>query len=205
MSISETEKPRPRGRPEMAPALKQEMQTRIASIAEALFHEDGYSNVSMRKIAKEIGCTPMTLYGYYDGKIDILRTLWAGVFEKLFDRLEALPKGDHAQTYLEELGVSYTDYWLKHKDDYRLVFMAEGVTQPDVSLFLDNPDIITRYNLFADAILDLEPSMDEGQLKSKLDFLISALHGIAHNHVTMSGYDWSPPQTQIHYAIAGIL
>lgn len=198
-------KPAGRGRPEMPPAQREQMKLRISEIAKALFQEQGYAKVSLRRIAKEIGCTPMTIYGYYPSKFDILRTLWGDVFKALFDHLESLPHDDNPQMRLQTLCAAYVNFWIKNPDYYRLVFMAEGVTQPDVSLFLDNPDIVTQYTLFLEAIQDLEPQGDGVDTKPKLDFLISAMHGIAHNKITLSGYQWASCEAQIGYAIKGIL
>ena len=193
-----------RGRPVKSLAQRQEMKTQISEIAKTLFQQEGYAKVSMRRIAKEMGCTPMTLYGYYDGKIDILRTLWGGVFKELFDHLGAIRFEKNPKAYLQTLCVTYVNYWINNPDYYRLVFMAEGVTQPDVSVFLDNPDIVIQYTLFLDAIQNLESEKQIADSKIQLDFLISAMHGIAHNKVTLSSYDWSSPEDQIQYIIKGI-
>lgn len=189
----------------MATAQREQMKRRISDAAKTLFQEEGYAKISLRRIAKEIGCTPMTIYGYYPSKIDILRTLWGDVFKDLFDHLEGLPKQGASQTYLERLCAAYVSYWIDHPERYRLVFMAEGVTQPDVSLFLDNPDIVKRYSLFLMAIQAVEVLGDGAETRLKLDFLLSVLHGIAHNKITMSAYPWSSPEDQLKYAIKGIL
>ncbi|MGB0907389.1 MAG: TetR/AcrR family transcriptional regulator [Maricaulaceae bacterium] len=198
-----------RGRPEMSPAQRQDMKTRISEVAKTLFQQEGYAKVSIRRIAKEIGCTPMTLYGYYESKIDILRTLWGDVFRDVFNRLEAInmaaDKDTDPQAHLQNLCQAYVDYWITHPEYYRLVFMAEGVTQPDVSLFIDNPDIVTKYGLFLEAIHNLERKAQTADPKTKLDVLISAMHGIVHNKITLSGYEWSPPENQIRYVIKGML
>jgi len=87
---------------------------------------------------------------------------------------------------------AYVGHWLAHTDHYRLVFIAEGVTQPDVSLFLDNPDVVDRFQVFANAIADANTEeLPIEQVKPKLDALICFLHGIAHNLITISGYPWS--------------
>lgn len=177
-----------------------EMAARISVVAETLFTRDGFAKVSMRRIAKEIGCTPMALYGYYDSKLDILQSLWGGVFELLFAGLEALPATDDAATDLAALCTAYVEFWLARPDYYRLVFMAEGVTQPEVSLFLDQPDIIAKYSLFQTAIARLCPEKD---IKLKFDIVMSMLHGIAHNKITISGYGWASPEDQVSVLVRG--
>lgn len=197
---------RRRGRPALSDAEKQVMKDKIAKTAQRLFQAQGYGEVSMRKIAKEIGCTPMALYSYYDRKIDILRTLWGAVFEDLFANLETLKQRQDPAETLTALATGYVHYWLDHADEYRLVFMADGVSQPEVSVFLDQPDITHRYALFADAIMKASKATPtEAQTKLKLDLLICVLHGIAHNHITISGYPWSPPEDMVRAALGGLL
>lgn len=181
------------------------MQRRISEAAMGLFQQEGYAKISMRRIAKEIGCTPMTLYGYYDGKIDILKTLWGGVFDELFMVLKMINTDTDPELYLQNLCVAYVDFWMERPDSYRLVFMAEGVTQPDVSAFLDSPDSLARFELLLSAVQRLDGQAMQFDLKAKTDFLISVLHGIAHNAITISGYEWASPEVQIRYAIKGIL
>ena len=103
-----------RGRPEKSPAQRQEMKSQISEIAKTLFQQEGYAKVSMRRIAKEMDCTPMTIYGYYDGKIDILRTLWGGVFKELFTGLRAINKNPDPRIYLKTLCVAYVKLSLIH-------------------------------------------------------------------------------------------
>ncbi|MEP3891318.1 MAG: TetR/AcrR family transcriptional regulator [Hellea sp.] len=204
MPKSLTPKPAGRGRPEMSSAQREEMKLRISQAAKALFQEQGYAKISLRRIAKEIGCTPMTIYGYYPSKFDILRTLWGDVFKTLFDHLNSIENDGNPQTRLQSLCAAYVNFWINNPDYYRLVFMAEGVTQPDVSLFLDNPEIVAKYTLFLQALHHLQPQNEGQDAKAKLDFLLSAMHGVAHNKITISGYDWSSCDAQIGYAIKGI-
>ena len=194
-----------RGRPAISDEKKRLMREEIAACAQRLFQAEGYGQVSMRRIASEIGCSPMTLYKYYDAKIDILRTLWADVFSVVFDELDALAATEMTpHDRLATLSSAYVTYWLDHTEHYRLVFMAEGVTQPDVSLFMDDPGIILRYRLLADAILAANLDASPEALKQKLDALLCFLHGIAHNLITVSGYSWSSVDDLIGIALSGI-
>ena len=77
-----------RGRPTLTPDQIGVMRAHIASCALDLFHREGFAGISMRRLASEAGCTPMTLYKYFANKFDILRMLWNDVFSELFDRLD---------------------------------------------------------------------------------------------------------------------
>jgi len=179
------------------------MRKDIAEIAKRLFQEEGYAKISIRRIAGEMGCSPMTLYKYYPAKIDILQTLWADVFNDLFDKLEALPRTDDSHLY--DLGIAYVRYWLENTEYYRLVFISDGVTQSDVSVFLDSPSLVQRFTIFGQA---LSSSYSEGliidELKEKLDAFICFLNGIAHNLITISGYEWSAPDKMVALAVSAV-
>ena len=196
-----------RGRPAVSLDQRRAMQKQIADAAKRLFATEGYSQVSIRRIAAEIGYAPMTLYKYYDAKIDILRTLWSGVFEDAFAHVEASAEtAPDPKTKLTQISRAYVEYWLDHPEHYRLVFMAEGVTQPDVSLFVDNADIAQRFQVFASAILEAhDGKIDAARVKQKLDALLCFLHGIAHNRITISGYPWTDIENLIAAAVQGVL
>ncbi len=204
--MSETnDPPPPRGRPPITDAHRLEMRTQIADAAKQLFQLEGYGQVSIRRIAGMVGCSPMTLYTYYDAKIDILRALWSDVFKDVFDRLDAL-NVLAGRAGLQTLASAYLAYWLEHSEHYRLVFMAEGVTQPDVNLFLDDPDLVQRFQIFAVAIAEACPNeISDADMKLKLDALMCFLHGIAHNLITISGYPWSKAPQLVEIAIEGVL
>ncbi len=200
-------KQRKRGRPSISADKRRQMRKKIASSTQHLFQTEGYRQISMRRIASEVGCSPMTLYKYYDAKIDILHTLWADVFNTVFDDLDTIHISQaSARERLTLLATAYVDYWLNHTEHYRLVFMAEGVTQPDVSLFIESPDISARYEVFAVAIMQaISSEISQDLLKKKLDAMICFLHGIAHNLITISGYDWPSTDYLIEAAIGGVL
>ena len=203
MENTNTEKAIAPGRPVVSASKRERMRREIADIAKRLFQKDGYAKISIRRIASEMGCSPMTLYKYYPSKVDILRTLWADVFNDLFDQLEALPQTGERQ--LHDLGIAYVRYWLDHTEYYRLVFISDGVTQSDVSVFLESPTLVQRFSIFNQAFsssCDKNVQLDETKLK--LDAYICFLNGIAHNLITISGYQWSDPDPMVEMAVKAV-
>lgn len=195
-----------RGRPALSEAELAAVRQRIAEAAEELFQRDGYATVSIRKIAKAVGFTPMAIYRYYAGKLEILQTLWGGVFESAFAAVAAVGPQPDAAARLVAIATAYVTYWLDHPDHYRLVFMAEGVTQPDVSVFLGNPEIVARFGVFAEALTRAVPrELTAAQRKAKIDLLLCLLHGIAHNHITISGYAWTRPADLVRDGVRGLV
>ncbi len=183
------------------------MREKIATSTQFLFQTEGYRQISMRRIAGEVGCSPMTLYKYYDAKIDILHTLWSDVFEIIFNRLDSLELANKSpREQLVSLASTYVSYWLENPEHYRLVFMTEGVNQPDVSAFIANPKIVARYEVFLLAIVNASPDeLTHDELRQKLDAMMCFVNGIAHNLITISQHDWPPLDYLIDVAMRGVV
>ena len=183
------------------------MRRHISDCALRLFHEHGYDSVSMRSLAKEAGCTVMTIYRYFDRKIDILRALWAEVFNILFDRLDAgAAEESDPRKRLGRLAFEYVDFWLSHREHYFLVFMSSGITQSDVSVFVEDDEIVDRFGIFQATIeRAAAPGTSEADVGLKTQFLLCALNGIAHNLITISGYGWAEPKSLVDAAVRGTL
>ncbi|VTQ03121.1 TetR/AcrR family transcriptional regulator [Sphingobacterium daejeonense] len=65
---------------------KEDLRTLILEAAKKLFVQEGYEATSIRKIAKEIGFSPTTIYLYYKDKSDIVYALHQVGFGILRDR-----------------------------------------------------------------------------------------------------------------------
>ena len=173
-------------------------------MAERLFRTEGFAAVSMRRLAQEAGCAPMTLYAYFESKADILGLIWEGFLTGLFDDLDSRAREISApRARLAAISRAYVSYWLVHPDRYRMVFMTEGVTQAQVGAFVGGGDILDRYQLFADtlAAAGVAPS----RLKFANDALLSALIGVAHNQITVAAYAWAPGEELAEMLAGAIL
>src|ERR1017187_1579699 len=103
-------------------ALKRE----ILNAARDLFAQDGYENVSMRRIAEKIDYSPTTVYLHFVDKADLLFHICEQTFAKLVaqgDKLVA-QKIDPL-TKLKMFGRAYIEFGLKHPDYYKLTFMVQ--------------------------------------------------------------------------------
>ena len=198
---------RTRGRPARSDRQIAETRARISRCALKLFEEEGYAAVSMRRLAKEAGCTVMTVYTYYDRKIDILRALWSQVFEELFDRLDRTAAQERdAVARLHAVALGYVDFWLQRRDSYFLVFMSSGVTQSDVSVFVGDEAVLARFEVLRASLADaLGDGLDDAALTLKSEMLLCALNGVAHNLITISAFPWSTPEALVGEAVAGLL
>ncbi|NWH08743.1 MAG: TetR/AcrR family transcriptional regulator [Alphaproteobacteria bacterium] len=172
-----------------------------------LFQEEGYAGISMRRLAQESGCTVMTLYKYYARKIDVLRDLWGQVFAELFDELErTASRKQTAHERLQAIALGYVAFWLARRDRYFMVFMSSGVSQSDVSVFVQDDRVLSRFGLFRQTLAKvLGGQADEAELTLKSELLLCALNGIAHNLITISAYPWPDPKRLVQAAVAGVI
>jgi AcrR family transcriptional regulator len=201
------DQPRARGRPVRSKLHVEDMQARIAQHALKLFLQEGYEAISMRRLAEAVGCTVKTIYQYYGRKIDILRHLWARVFENLFDSLDQIAKINLSPIErIQAIALGYVGFWLEHRDHYFMVFMSSNVNQTDVSIFVQDDALLARFGVFQRGIAEASADVpSEADLKVKSELLLCALNGIAHNLITISAFPWSSPQTLVRVAVHSVV
>lgn len=178
------------GRPPRSEKDINAMRSKIAEVAQTLFREEGFDAVSIRRLAKEVGCAPMTIYAHFDTKTDILRYMWSDVLEVLFDGIDHKLKDlVIPETRLKIATQTFVEYWLQHQNEFRLIFMSNDVSRDDVDTFLKDSATRKRFQFFAELIEKTTPS--GSNTKTKTDLLIASMIGIALCHITIRNYPWS--------------
>ena len=109
--------------------LKHELREEILEAARTLFVKDGYASVSMRRIADRVGCSPGTLYLYFQDKDSILSAICAETFAKLDKHMEAIANDEsNPLERLRRAGRTYAQFGLSHAEHYFLTFAIAGQT-----------------------------------------------------------------------------
>ena len=192
------------GRPVRSKSDIMEFQSKIARNALALYRAEGFGAVSMRRLAKEVGCAPMTIYAHFEGKTDILRYLWADVLADMSDEIQGKLKSVVAPAErLQTAAQTFVSYWIDHPDHFRLVFMSNDVTRSDVSTFISNEQTLVHFKMFSDLIQDVLPNDDS--VKVRTDALISGMIGIALCINTIRDYPWTSVTLMTDSLLAGII
>jgi len=104
---------------------KEDLRTVILEAAKKLFVQEGYEATSIRKIAKEIGFSPTTIYLYYKDKGDIVYTLHQVGFGILKERFFPLMSVDNPFERLKALGKVYIQFALSNPEYYQVMFMMK--------------------------------------------------------------------------------
>ena len=114
---------------------KEQLQQQILSAARELFVNEGYENVSMRKIANKIEYSPTTIYLYFKDKADLLDSVCKETLLNLLNTLEQLKRDiiDPVEA-LRKSGKAYVEFGLEYPQDYKLTFVIRPQFQKDLGL-----------------------------------------------------------------------
>jgi AcrR family transcriptional regulator len=178
------------GRPPRSETDILEYRSKIARHALAIYRAEGFGAVSIRRLAKEVGCAPMTIYAHFEGKTDILRYIWADVLTDMSGEIQKklssiVPPAERLQIAAQ----TFVSYWIDHPDHFRLVFMSNDVTRADVSRFIIDDRTLAHFRMFSDLVEVLLP--DDSNVKARTDTLISGMIGIALCTNTIRDHPWA--------------
>lgn len=105
---------------------------RVCEAATQLFIEHGPQNVTMRQIAKALGVSPMTPYGYFRDKEEILATVRAAAYNQFAETLEqAVSAAPNARAKGRAVGDAYVGFAQRFPSAYQLIFSFAQADQED--------------------------------------------------------------------------
>ncbi|OQP64714.1 TetR family transcriptional regulator [Niastella vici] len=105
---------------------KQEIRRAILDASMKLFMEQGFENVSMRKIADLIEYSPTTVYLYFKDKNEILFNLHEMGFQKMAEYTTDLWTIKNPLVRLAKMGEYYLQFGLENPAFYELMFILKA-------------------------------------------------------------------------------
>jgi AcrR family transcriptional regulator len=163
---------------------KSEMRKLIVDAAISLFMNDGYNNVSMRKIAEKIEYSPATLYTYFEDKGAIFFEIYNLGFKKFYESQLAVQTIPDPKERLIEHGRAYLKFTLENQEYYDLIFIEHHPSEK-IKQF-EGWDLSKRsYQLLR---TNVQQCMDAGYFQNQnIDVvafsLWSLVHGVASNYI----------------------
>lgn len=103
----------------------------ILDAATVMFAEQGFEQVSMRKLAERVEYSPTAIYLHFRDKEALFHAVSEAAFGRLVARLERQRRkfaGDPLGNLRAGLA-EYIDFGLKHPDHYMVAFMSRARTQ----------------------------------------------------------------------------
>jgi len=102
---------------------KLEIRKRILEASMKLFVEEGFSNVSIRRIADIIEYSPTTIYLYFKDKDEIFYNLHEMGFQKLQEMNKNLDDIHNPLLRLHKMGENYIQFGIENREFYDLMFI----------------------------------------------------------------------------------
>lgn len=100
------------------------LRKEILDAARALLLEDGVKNLSMRKIAAQIGCKAPSIYYHFEGKSDLMHALVVEGHNKLYSAMEtAVSEHEDPLAQMEAHMRAYVTFGLENPVYYEIMFL----------------------------------------------------------------------------------
>lgn len=114
-------------------AQREDVRARIVEAARDIVGEEGLDALSMRALALRIGHSPGTIYQYFQGKDELLRSVMEEGFKRLgaamTSELESLDDAEGPRDRLAAMGRGYARFALENTGYFRAMFKTPGVAQ----------------------------------------------------------------------------
>ena len=191
---------------------KDELRQRILDAATELFVQEGFDNVSIRKIADKIEYSPTTIYLHFKDKAELIDSICGHVFEGLAQALEeieclGLPPLEALRRSIHR----YIEFGLAHPNHYIVLFC---LPKPDdfneilreQKLNRDDPGMVCFGKLRA----GVAKGMDSGDLRladleTTSQSMFMMMHGVTAALITMKPFPWVEKSALIDTSVEGII
>ncbi len=158
------------------------MRDTILTTAMKLFLEEGFQNVSIRRIADKIEYSPATIYLYFKDKDEILYALHNAGFEELYKHQQKVMSIKDIKKRLVKHGEVYIQFALEHPEYYNLMFIMRSPIRKLAKGEEWNAGM-RSYEFFRE---DIRRAMDAKVLgKSDVDVVTFALWSMVHGIVAL--------------------
>ena len=104
---------------------KAELKDTIFAAARNLVLREGFAELSIRKLAGEIGYAPGTIYLYFKSRDEIVRAICLRGFTELYEEMKGAGNVPDPRRRLAALLRAYADFAIKNPESYRLSFMED--------------------------------------------------------------------------------
>jgi AcrR family transcriptional regulator len=155
-----------------------ELRARVIEAAAHLFAEKGYEQVSLRRIASEVGCSQMAMYRHFPDKDALIRHVCAELYARFTSRLQnLLARIPEPGARLEELACQFVEFAVRHPNHYRLTFVTP---YPDAKMhqaresIAGNPTEFLQENLRQ--ILPVDAA--DAEVDARMYQILACMHGM---------------------------
>jgi AcrR family transcriptional regulator len=165
-------------RPELTPEEIEDFRDSLCEAALDLLAEGGTEAVTMRALAKKVGCSHTTPYRYFDSKQAIITAVQQRCFEAFADYQEEQLSDDMgARDRLYALADGYVRFAADNGAAFRVMFDLEGDKEAESDAL--RAAIQRSWKILSDTVsLAIDDGLLAGKVKQTTFILWSSLHGL---------------------------
>ena len=173
---------------------KETLRQVILDAARDLFVNEGYENVSMRRIAEKIEYSPTTIYLYFEDKASLLFAICDETFAKLAKKMETIVKEhDDPVEALKRGCRAYVEFGLKNPNHYRVTFINHPQLNVDRDRYLSKDSMgMKAFGLLSESVRKcVEQNLfRETDVEAISQALWAGGHGITSLLIIKPDYPW---------------
>lgn len=103
---------------------KEKIKKEIHKAASEIIIDEGYSKLSIRKIAAKIDYSPSLIYNYYENKADIVLSIWKEKAEKIINTMSNIELNEQDEkNNIKKLFKTYINLILESPEEYRAIML----------------------------------------------------------------------------------
>ena len=157
---------------------KEELRQQILDVAKDIAANDGWQNVTIRKICEQIHYTAPVVYQYFASKEMILQSLRKDGFVQVFNLFEEVDKKYKLpEKRLFEYALTWWNFAIQHPEIYQVMFNLQGaVCLQNESSVKINYNVMDYYHP-AFKLLNKKAKRSEEYNLELTDNLIAIIHG----------------------------
>jgi AcrR family transcriptional regulator len=164
---------------------KQEIRKAVLDASMKLFVEQGFENVSIRKIADLIEYSPTTVYLYFKDKNEILYNLHEIGFQKMAEYMADLWTIKNPLVRLHKMGEYYIQFGLENPAFYDLMFILQAPM--DALQGLENCEWTSGDQALGKLKETIQECMDKKLIaKGDVNVIAIAVWGMVHGMVSLA-------------------
>lgn len=166
---------------------KLEIRKMILEASMKLFVEEGYENVSVRKIADLIEYSPTTVYLYFKDKDEIFYDLHNIGFQKFQEMNKELPAIENPLERLHKMGENYIHFGMENQEYYDLMFILRAPMESLAQMKGSDCDWAGGDNALNNLKETLAECMERGFIrKTDLQVMSMTVWGMVHGWVSLA-------------------
>ena len=164
---------------------KQDIKKMILDASMKLFIEEGFDNVTMRKIADLIEYSPTTVYLYFKDKNEIFFQLHELGFQKMLEMNQHLPEIKNPLMRLYKMGENYIEFGMQNQEFYDIMFIQNAPM--DVLENMEECDWSLGDTAIGALQALLHECMEKGMIqKAPVEAVAMAIWGMVHGLVSLA-------------------